>query len=140
MRLPRLLAPLSFLATPALAGGGAVEVVVENVRSAEGQVMVQLCPKAQFLGKCAIGGKAPAHAGNVTVTLPAVPPGDWAAMAFHDKDASGALNRWLGIPREDFGFSRMQHLPLRPPRFSDAVFSHGAEDQKVFVKLNNYFG
>lgn len=138
-RLPLALAAL--LAAPALAAdGGAVEVLVENVRTDTGMIMVQLCDRAHFLGKCALGAVAPAKPGTVAVIFRNVPPGDYAAMAFHDTNRDGALNRWLGIPKEDFGFSRLQGLPLRPPRFRDSVFTHGPGDQKLTVKLGNYFG
>ncbi len=129
------------LAAPARAGdGGAVEVLVENVRADKGAVLVQLCDKAHFLGKCLHGAQSPAHKGTVIVLFRNVPPGDYAAMAFHDTNGDGTLNRWLGIPKEDFGFSGLKNLPLRPPRFKDSVFTHGAGDQKLTVKLNNYFG
>ncbi|MDO6415159.1 DUF2141 domain-containing protein [Sphingomonas sp. BIUV-7] len=137
---PILLAAATLAAAPAMLNGGAVEVTVENVRSDKGMVMVQLCDRQHFLGKCVLGAHAPARAGIVVVTFRNVPPGDYAAMAFHDVNANGALDRWLGIPKEDFGFSGMKGLPLRPPRFGDSVFTHGAPDQKLAVKLNNYFG
>lgn len=120
--------------------GGAIEIDVENVRSAEGYVLVQICPRAEFLGKCAIGARVPARVGTVAIRLPNVPPGDYAAMAFHDKNGNGTLDRWLGVPREDVGFSRMPRLPFRPPRFKDANFPHGMTDQRVTVRLGNYFG
>jgi len=120
--------------------GGDVEVVVENVRADGGTVMVQLCDRGHFLGKCALGAQAPGHKGSALVVFHNVPPGDYAAMAFHDRNSNGTLDRWMGIPKEDFGFSRMSGLPLRPPRFKDSVFTHGATDQKLTVKLNNYFG
>jgi uncharacterized protein (DUF2141 family) len=136
------LASLSLIATtPAFAAdGGVVEVTVDNVRSDQGTVMVQLCDRAHFLGKCAIGTQAPAQKGSMTVTFHNVPPGDYAAMAFLDANKDGALNRWLGIPKEDFGFSGLKGLPIRPPRFKDSVFTHGAGEQKLTIKLGNYFG
>jgi uncharacterized protein (DUF2141 family) len=139
----RLLLPAAAALAAAPAGAadaGAVEITVENVRSDAGAVMVQLCDRTQFLGKCTYGAHAPAHRGSVVVVFRNVVPGDYAAMAFHDANADGTLNRWLGIPKEDFGFSGLKSLPLRPPRFKDSVFTHGAGDQKLAVKLNNYFG
>ena len=135
-----LLALASTDAGAAIPNGGAIEIEVENVRSADGFVLVQLCPRTEFLEKCVIGGRVPARAGSVSIRLAAVPPGDYAAMAFHDKNGNGTLDRWLGVPREDIGFSRMPRLPFRPPRFNDADFAHGAADQKVTVRLSNYFG
>ncbi|PZU06905.1 MAG: hypothetical protein DI605_17720 [Sphingomonas sp.] len=136
-----MFAAATCLATPAIAAdGGTVEITVTNVRSDAGAIMVQLCDRAHFLGKCAIGSHAPAQKGSVTVTFHNVPPGDYAALAFHDANGDGALNRWLGIPKEDFGLSGLKGLPLRPPRFKDSVFTHGAADQKMAVKLGNYFG
>lgn len=140
LRLPTI-AIAALAAAPALAAdGGAVEVTIENVRGDTGAVMVQLCDRQHFLGKCAIGGQTQARKGNVVVTFRNVPPGDYAAMAFYDANGDGQLNRWLGVPKEDFGFSGLKGLPLRPPRFKDSVFTHGAGDQKLTIRLNNYFG
>ncbi len=136
-----LTAAAALAVAPAVAAdGGAVEVTVENVRSDAGAVMVQLCDRKQFLGKCTYGAQTPARHGSVVVIFRNVAPGDYAAMAFHDANGDGALNRWLGIPKEDFGFSGLKGLPLRPPRFKDSAFTHAAGDQKLAVKLNNYFG
>lgn len=137
-RLPLL--ALAF-ATPAVAvDGGAIEVVVENVRAEGGMVMVQLCDRDHFLGKCALGTLAPARKGSVTVRFAKVPPGEYAVLAFHDANANGALDRWLGIPKEDLGFSGGKSLAMRPPRFKDSAFTHGTADQKLTVRLANYFG
>ncbi|QJU58690.1 DUF2141 domain-containing protein [Sphingomonas sp. AP4-R1] len=126
------------MASPATAR--AIEVTVENVRSTEGMIFVQICPQKQFLGTCAIGQKVPARIGKVVVRFADVPPGTYAAMAFHDRNDNGVLDKRFALPREDFGFSRMEHVPRLPPRFSDYAFTHDGEDQAITVKLSYYFG
>ena len=122
LALPVLLAGES-RAVPASASP-AVEVRVAGVRSAAGQVRVALCPRETFLGQgCAINGAAPARQGTVTVRLPDVPPGTYAAQVFHDEDGSGRLERnLLGVPKQGIGFSRDAPMRFGPPSFDEAAF------------------
>jgi uncharacterized protein (DUF2141 family) len=139
-----ILASLAFLlgtAAPASAQSpGAVLVRVENVRSSEGHVRVELCTSDTFLtDNCIFGGEAAAHEGETVVTLTDVPPGVYAVQAFHDANDDHKVNRGaFGIPREDIGFSHDAPLGLHGPKFTKAAFSHIADDQVVTLRLRRF--
>ena len=112
---------------PALAAAATVEVTVGNVHNDHGRVLVALCTKADFLRPhCAWKGSAPAARGNVVVRIADVPPGTYAAQAFHDENANGRLDRnLLGLPEEGMGFSHDAPMRMGPPRFAAAAFTVG---------------
>ena len=119
-----------------------ITIAVTNVRNDRGTVRVALCPRAKFLGDdCAIHGESRAHAGVTWVTLTGVPPGDYAAQAFHDENDNGRVDRALfGVPREGVGFSRDARIVLSPPKWADAVFTHASAPQNIRFSLRYFLG
>jgi uncharacterized protein (DUF2141 family) len=119
---------------------GTLAVRVENVRSAEGHVRVELCTSETFLtDNCFMTGAAPAQVGETIVTFEDVPPGVYAVQAFHDANDDHKVNRSvLGIPREDIGFSRDAPLGLSGPKFPNAAFSHEGDNQVVTLRLRHF--
>jgi uncharacterized protein (DUF2141 family) len=141
--LPALASVLALLgsAAPALAQEpGAVIVHVDNVRSSEGHVRVELCTQGAFLtDACAVAGSAPARRGETVVTLGDVPPGVYAVQVYHDANDDHKVNRGLlGIPTEDIGFSREAPLGLHGPQFIKAAFNHAADEQVLTVHLRHF--
>ena len=121
---------------------GTVTVEIGNVRSAKGRVHVDLCPEARFLDDgCAYSGTAPAHPGTTIVIVRGVPPGRYAAQAFHDENGNGKVDRALfGIPKEGFGFSNDAPIRLKPPRFADAAFDLDGRPRTIAFRMRYYFG
>jgi uncharacterized protein (DUF2141 family) len=118
-----------------------IEVSVSGIRSAEGMVRVSVCPERLFLKLCPYSASVPAHAGEVIVLVPNVPPGRYAVQAFHDADADNKLgSNWIGLPREGIGFSNDAMPRLLPPRFSAAAFDHGSTPQRVALKVRYFLG
>lgn len=73
---------------------------------------------------------------TVTIRFTGVEPGDYAIALLHDENDNGKADRTLGmIPREGYGFSRDAKVRMGPPKFRDAVFAHGAEAQKLTIKM-----
>ena len=136
----RWLLAAACLLSAGAARAATVQVSVQGVRNDRGHVLVALCSKAEFLRPhCAWRGRAQAHTGTVTVTIDAVPPGLYAAQAFHDENGDGLLNRnLLGLPKEAMGFSRDAPMRLGPPRFADAAFAVGGDVTRVTFTLK-YF-
>lgn len=121
------------------AGNGAIEIAISDVRSAEGRVHVDICPQATFLKDCPYAGDAPARMGTTIVVVHNVPPGRYAAQAFHDRNANGKVDRTLfGIPKEGVGFSNDAKIRMAPPRFDEAAFDHGAVDQRIAFHLRHF--
>ena len=129
-----------FLLAVHSAHAATVLVTVSNVRNDHGQVLVAICTKASFLRPhCPWRGRSLAKPGDVLVRVDNVPPGTYAAQAFHDEDGNGVLERsMLGLPREAMGFSNNAPMRLGPPRFDTAAFDVGAKDTAIGFKLR-YF-
>ena len=120
-----------------------ITIDVTNVRNSKGQIHVGLCPKDKFLGKaCPYEASAPAHTGTTSVTIAAVPPGDYAAQSFHDENNNREIDRVavIGIPKEGVGFSRDAKIRMGPPKWDEAVFTHGAQPQAIHFALRYFLG
>jgi uncharacterized protein (DUF2141 family) len=117
-----------------------VTVDVSGVRNARGHVRVALCTKADFLQPhCRWKGNSVALTGTVTVKIENVPPGTYAAEAFHDENENELLDRtFLGMPREAMGFSNNAPMHYGPPKFDTASFHVGKTDLKITFALK-YF-
>lgn len=119
---------------------GTLHVVIENARSARGNVHVDICPEANFLSKCPYSAEASAREGRVEVIVHGVPPGRYAAQITHDENGNKKVDRgFLGIPREGIGFSNNVRVRFHAPRFADAAFEVTAGTQSIAVRLQ-YFG
>ncbi|MDB5480660.1 MAG: uncharacterized protein JWO83_1713 [Caulobacteraceae bacterium] len=132
---------LALLVPPAPARAAMVEVAVTNVTDARGHVRVELCTQNTFLTQaCPYQGAAPAQVGATVVRIAEVPPGVYAAQAFHDETDQGVIHQnILGVPREGVGFSNDAPVHVRGPRFRDAAFLVGDEVQKITLRLRRFF-
>jgi uncharacterized protein (DUF2141 family) len=128
------------LATSHAAHAATVVVTVGGVRNDHGHVLVALCTRASFLRPhCAWRGHAAAQPGRVQVRIEGVPPGTYAAQAFHDENDNGRLERTLlGLPKEAMGFSNDAPMRMGPPRFDAAAFTVTAEGAQISFGLR-YF-
>jgi uncharacterized protein (DUF2141 family) len=133
---PSILALFAALAVTGVAHAASVEVRVSGVADSKGQIVVTACDKASFLKTCPITAKAPAAPGVVTVKLPNVPAGDWAFLAYHDKDGDGAMKKTaLGLPADGVGLSRDPKARFGPPRFDDSKVTVGSTSLDVPIGL-----
>jgi uncharacterized protein (DUF2141 family) len=77
----------------------------------------------------------PAHPGNVTVTIPGLPPGDYAVAILHDANQNHKMDRnWIGKPTEQWGMSNNPHSLMKVPPFSAARFTL-QHDLELHVKM-----
>jgi len=112
-----LLLPASL---PALAA--TVEVRVANVAAGKGKVNVAVCDRERFLKQCAYSASVPARGGETVIALRDIPPGTWAVLAYQDENENNELDRnFIGIPKENYGFSRDAAGRFGPPGFDDAA-------------------
>lgn len=106
---------------------GTTRVVISKVRSGQGSVFVAVYERSGWLvpGKFRTYRTVRAHTGEVSVSIPGLARGRYAAAVFHDENQNGVIDtNWLGLPKEGFGFSRLS--PLRIPSFDEASFDAGA--------------
>ncbi len=137
-----VLAALLLADALAASSGTPITIQIHNVRNGHGHVRVDVCPHARFLEDgCPWHAEAPARPGTTTVTVPGVPPGDYAVQAFHDENDNDQIDRGIfGIPREGVGFSRDARIVFSPPKWRDAMFAHGATAQAIGFSLRYFTG
>ncbi|MFP5393863.1 MAG: DUF2141 domain-containing protein [Gammaproteobacteria bacterium] len=119
------------------AGAGSIEVRVSGVDSSKGKVHVAVCDKATFLKECKYTATVPARPGETVLTVKDLPTGMWAVLCFHDENQNGVLDRnFIGIPSENYGFSRDARKPFGPPTFEQAAVEVKDAQAVVPIKLH----
>ena len=69
--------------------------------------------------------------------MEALPPGEYALLAYHDENGNGELDfRPLGIPKEPIAVSNGAGRLLGPPRFDSAKFAVDGETTHLTLQLN----
>ena len=102
-----------------------IKVVVHNIESNEGSIMIGLYNSANtFLKE---GGykylTIPAKKGSIETTFKDVPYGEYAISLFHDKDDNKELNLRFGlIPSEPYSVSNNAKEKYSAPKWNKAVF------------------
>ena len=131
---------MSLLALALLAAHAPLTIDIANVPATKGRVRVDVCPKEKFLEDgCAWHTTVPARAGTVSITIPDLPPGDYAVQAFHDANGNDEMDRGMfGIPKEAFGFSRDAKVVMSPPKWQDAMFRHDGTGQRILLHLHKW--
>ena len=137
-----VLAAAAMLLTAAAPVGTSVTVQIGNIRNASGNVHVDLCAQGQFLtDNCAYGATVRAVAGTTMLVVQGVPPGRYAAQAFHDENRNGKVDRVLfGIPKEGVGFSNDVKIRFSAPKFEDAAFAVGSVPGTIRFSLRYFLG
>ena len=101
-------------------------VVVSNITSNAGNVMVGLFDSAAAFPKTVTQGVLAAAAGRdatgrVTLVLRDLTPGTYAVSAYHDLNGNGQLDsNLMGLPTEPYGFSNNARGSFGPPSFQAA--------------------
>lgn len=116
-------------------------VSVTGVSDAIGDVRVALFAAADGFPDSAHAvqrAARPAWKGAVEFSLQPLPPGTYAAAAYHDRNGDGELNRnSLGWPVEAYGFSNAATPAFGPPRFAAAQVEMDHGLQEIVVHLRN---
>jgi len=124
------------LAASACASAATIEVRVTGVTSGKGKVAVAVCDKDTFLKDCKYSATAPARDGENVITVKDVPAGTWAVLSYQDENDNGKLDRnVVGIPKENYGFSRDARGSFGPPSFEEAAFAVSGETVNTVIKL-----
>lgn len=132
-----LLFPGLLLAAAAGASAATVEVHVSQVAAGKGKINVAVCDRERFLKQCAYTASMPARGGENVIAVPGVPKGTWAVLVYQDANENGELDRNLiGIPKENYGFSRDAAGKFGPPGFDDAAIQVSDEVTVAAVRLH----
>lgn len=121
--------------------GGAIaanlNVTVDNIKKPKGKIVIALFdskdsflvePVAEFSLDISEDGEAVAG-------FPDLAPGTYAIAAYHDKNDDGKLNTFLGVPREDYGFSNNARSMFGPPSFKKAAFEVNGYDLELEFRV-----
>jgi uncharacterized protein (DUF2141 family) len=133
--IARILLSVTTLATGA-AIAAPIEVRLSGANNAKGKVVVAVCDKASFLKKCAYQVSSAPSTDQTTLKLPDIPSGMWAVVAYHDENNNEKFDRnLLGMPSEQYGFSRNAAARFGPPSFNDVAIPVGDAPVLVEIKL-----
>jgi uncharacterized protein (DUF2141 family) len=117
----------------------ALRIEVSGIRAPGGHVRVDVCPQDEFLKDCRYGGSAPATVGVTTVWVANLPPGVYAAQAYHDRNDNHEVDRNVfGLPTEAVGFSNNAKIRLHPPSFRSAAFSYDGGQETISFHLQHF--
>jgi uncharacterized protein (DUF2141 family) len=121
----------------AAAHAGDLTIRVDDIKQAEGQVMVALYDSAgSFLKHTVKAGAVPAARGSTTVVFADVPAGEYVIALYHDANGNGKMDRnAMGIPTEDYAFSNNVVGMMGPPSFEQAKFSLPQAGATVTISL-----
>ncbi len=112
-------------------------IVVEDVKAANGNVLVALYDaEGNFLKQPAKTGGKPASTSGTTIVIKDVAAGEYAFAVFHDANSNGKMDKnVIGIPTEDYAFSNNAMGKMGPPNYAAAKFVVPAEGATIRVSL-----
>jgi len=121
-----ILAPLLWLGLTAAQGPAELEIQVQGLRNMRGAVRLCLTRNPAYFPDCnrdPAAVKRSVNAGQAgSIRLAGMAPGVYALAVIHDENGNGRLDKFMGVPREGFGFSRNPSIRMGPPRFEDVRF------------------
>jgi uncharacterized protein (DUF2141 family) len=133
-------APLAAMdGLPAVMDGLEVTIVIDNLRSALGQVRIALWagPEGFTDADAAIVETGqPARSGEVRFTIPGLAPGRYAVASYHDENGNGKFDQtWIGLPDEGLGFSNGAWIGFGAPAFDEAAVEISEKNRVIAVTL-----
>jgi uncharacterized protein (DUF2141 family) len=122
-RKQSILALVFFMTGISEALAGDLTVVIDNIKSDQGNVRIALFNNAKDFPKVfSYKELIAAKTGSVSFTFKDLPAGSYAATAFHDLNGNEKLDKnFVGKPVEPYGFSRDARGTFGPPDFEDAA-------------------
>ena len=122
-------------ATPA--GAASLTVQITRADPGIGQIAVALFDSRESFLETAIFDSTQLVAESETLTFEFsdLMPGEYAISTFYDKNENGKLDtRFLGIPKEPFGFSNNPSVLFGPPSFDKTKVQ--LEDGSVEIEIS----
>ena len=107
---------------------GDITVVITNLRSTDGEVLISLYDRAEGFPKdrnAIVRGAAvpPDGSGRVTTVFEDLPHGEYAIAVLHDEDSSRDMTFGrFHLPKEGYCFSNNVKVRFKAPKFEKAKF------------------
>jgi len=103
-----------------------LSIEINNVKTSNGTINVAVYDASEGFLKFDRVYKADsviAQKGKTNIKLVGLPEGQYALAIFHDENGNNKLDKnWLGIPKEDIGFSNARMKTFGPPQFEECAF------------------
>jgi uncharacterized protein (DUF2141 family) len=137
MNLKPIFLALAVLTSSAQAAD--LELNIGPVAHSKGSLMVAIYNSASSFRKDAVQQrKVAAIAGQMSLAFADLAPGEYAIALFHDANDNGKLDtNLLGIPKEGYGFSKLEKALSGPPGWDDVKFTLPAAGSKLTIAVNN---
>lgn len=105
-------------------GGASVDIDIGGLRSGRGLIHACATRNSAHFPDCksdpaAVRASAPAASAHLRFEQ--LPPGRYAIAVFHDENSNRNLDKFAGIPKEGFAFSRNPSIKFRAPRFEEVA-------------------
>ncbi|GAB6053408.1 hypothetical protein JCM17960_22280 [Magnetospira thiophila] len=117
-----------------------LEVVVEQVDSTEGRVVVALYDSPEtFLEQALTESAVPIAEGRATALFEDLPPGTYGVSAYHDRNGNDKMDRNLfGFPLETYAFSNQAPVRMAPPTWEDAQITLTPDRKSIVIRLGDH--
>lgn len=103
-----------------------LSIEIQNVKTSNGTINVAVYDASEgFLkfDKVFVADSVVASKGKTWIKIEGLPEGQYALAIFHDENGNNKLDtNWLGIPKEDIGFSNARMKTFGPPQFEECAF------------------
>lgn len=111
-----------------------ITVNISGFESNKGTVMVGLYnEEGNFLKEYHQSASSDIINNKASITFSSIPDGVYAVSCYHDEDANGELNFFMGMyPTEDTGTSNNAPARFGPPKWEDAKFEVKNKEIKTF--------
>lgn len=121
----------------AAAHAGDLTVVVDNIKSEQGNIRIALFNSAKDFPKLITSGQTmAAKTGSVSFAFKDIPVGQYAFSAFHDLNGNEKLDtNFVGKPVEPYGFSRDARGTFGPPSFEEAVIQIDENPKTITISV-----
>ena len=116
----------------AVQSGGNLTVEITGLHNNKGNVLLSLYNQKDGFpsnpAKAYSKDKAPIKDGKALFEYKALPAGTYAIAVLHDENENLKMDtKFLGLPKEGYGFSQDPILYFGPPSFKNASFQHSSE-------------
>lgn len=111
---------------------------IEGLDKAEGEVRIAMFDSEENYTKETVYAVViPVDSLSIEWSVEGLPFGEYAIAVYHDKNENGKLDaNFLGIPKEDYGFSNNARGRFGPASWKDARFSVDSEStiHQILIK------
>ena len=114
-----------------------INIRITGLESEEGQVRIAVFDSAEnWLQEPVYGAVLDVEGQEVNWEIEGVLQGHYAIATFHDENQNGENDlNFLGIPKEDYGFSNDARGKFGPPKWKKAKFDISDSDQTIEIEI-----